>query len=227
MSGHDVRELLHLCEQALARPASERAPFLDQACAGNADLRRSIEGLLAEQSDGFLDAPAWASQSPRVDLDPGEVIPDPSADPAAALVRSRATWFNESVEPAGRTMTPPRGITRMLRALSDSLVFRSRRFPKLDVRYVRPLEHYLRQAIHDHVEQAVPLPGAIDPRAADRYHRACAHLPPSDRELVVAALELGYSYDQLALATNRSTPEAAKSAAKRALLHLAEEMSRV
>lgn len=45
---------------ALARPASERAAFLDEACAGDADLRAQVESLVAhEMSEDFLDAPAF------------------------------------------------------------------------------------------------------------------------------------------------------------------------
>jgi non-specific serine/threonine protein kinase/serine/threonine-protein kinase len=45
---------------ALERRPDERAAFLAEACGGDADLRREVEGLLAahEQADGFLSRPA-------------------------------------------------------------------------------------------------------------------------------------------------------------------------
>jgi hypothetical protein len=45
-----VHRLLQLCQEALTRQGNERDAFLDEACAGDADLRRAVEALLAEQS---------------------------------------------------------------------------------------------------------------------------------------------------------------------------------
>ena len=51
-----VEELYHA---AYARPAGERAAFLDEACRGDSTLRREVESLLNDSSrDGFLDAPS-------------------------------------------------------------------------------------------------------------------------------------------------------------------------
>jgi len=49
-----------LLEEALERDASDRAAFLDQACAGDEALRRKVEALLAayEQAGDFLTRPA-------------------------------------------------------------------------------------------------------------------------------------------------------------------------
>ncbi len=51
-----IEELYHA---AYARPAGERAAFLDQACRGDSTLRREVESLLSEPSrDEFLDVPS-------------------------------------------------------------------------------------------------------------------------------------------------------------------------
>ena len=49
-------------------------------------------------------------------------------------------------------------------------------------------------------------------------------LRTDNRQLIVASVELGYSYEQLAEATGRASPDAARKAARRALVKLAEEM---
>src|SRR5258706_988341 len=50
-----------LYHAARERDASERAAFLEAACAGDPQLRREVESLLAEPaSDGFLSEPAIA-----------------------------------------------------------------------------------------------------------------------------------------------------------------------
>jgi serine/threonine protein kinase/TolB-like protein/Flp pilus assembly protein TadD len=53
-----VEELFHA---ALEREASQRAAFLDEACAGDPDLRRQVEALLAYDAEesSFLEAPAF------------------------------------------------------------------------------------------------------------------------------------------------------------------------
>jgi RNA polymerase sigma factor (sigma-70 family) len=64
----------------------------------------------------------------------------------------------------------------------------------------------------------------VDQEQKARYRAALEALEPADRELLVASLELGYSYEQVALATGRSSPDAARMAIRRALLRLAKEM---
>ncbi len=53
------QQIEDVCQAALEREPAAREPFLDAACAGDEDLRREVESLLAEQpdSDGFLSAP--------------------------------------------------------------------------------------------------------------------------------------------------------------------------
>ena len=48
------------CHDALERDRAERAAFLDHACAGDVELRREVESLLAEQAGAgsFLETPA-------------------------------------------------------------------------------------------------------------------------------------------------------------------------
>ncbi|MCE5310964.1 MAG: hypothetical protein LLG20_25255 [Acidobacteriales bacterium] len=47
-------------QEAAARPAAERALFLDQACAGDSELRAEVERMLScgSESGGFLESPA-------------------------------------------------------------------------------------------------------------------------------------------------------------------------
>ena len=64
-------------------------------------------------------------------------------------------------------------------------------------------------------------------RKSVSYKAALALLTEEERMLVVGRIELDYNYDQLALVANRATPGAARMAARRAILKLAEKMSRV
>jgi RNA polymerase sigma-70 factor (ECF subfamily) len=65
----------------------------------------------------------------------------------------------------------------------------------------------------------------VDREREARYREGLSKLRPEDREAIVARLELGYTYEQVAIATGRPTPEAARLAIRRALLRLAEAMS--
>ena len=69
-----------------------------------------------------------------------------------------------------------------------------------------------------------PLAATIRREERERYQRALARLRAADRNAVVARLDLGYSYEQLALVLGKPTAEAARLAVRRALLRLAEEM---
>ena len=71
-----------------------------------------------------------------------------------------------------------------------------------------------------------PLDLAIGSEAADRYDRALAALPEADRDMLIARVEMGYSYQELADALGRPSAEAARKACERALLRLAAEMKR-
>jgi serine/threonine protein kinase/Tfp pilus assembly protein PilF len=50
-----------LWQAAMEKPAAERAAFLDQACAGDDELRHEVRSLLAQERDaeGFLEEPAY------------------------------------------------------------------------------------------------------------------------------------------------------------------------
>src|SRR5262244_4268951 len=50
-----------LLGEALELEAGQRAAFVDEACAGDEELRRKIDALLAahEQAESFIEAPAF------------------------------------------------------------------------------------------------------------------------------------------------------------------------
>ncbi len=130
--------------------------------------------------------------------------------------------------------------------VQDAVVQTFKRIETFDARGEGALQAYLRQAvmnrIRDHIRRVgrrpemseldpehadagpSPLEQAVGQEAVDRYESALARLTDTDRELIVATIELGYDYQQLADATGRRSADAARKAAKRALIKLAEEM---
>ncbi len=56
--------------------------------------------------------------------------------------------------------------------------------------------------------------------ALERYERSLAQLDDDDRAAIVGRFEMGYSYDALARAMERPSPEAARKLTERALRRL-------
>jgi RNA polymerase sigma-70 factor (ECF subfamily) len=77
------------------------------------------------------------------------------------------------------------------------------------------------------VDQASsPLEQAIGQETVERYERALGRLTPQEQQAIIARVEMGYSYEELAEALGKPTPDAARKAAQRALVRLVEEMRR-
>lgn len=71
-----------------------------------------------------------------------------------------------------------------------------------------------------------PLDLAIHEEDRQRYEAGLKRLRRADRQAIVASIELGYSYEQLAVVLKKPSAEAARLAVRRALLRLGEEMTR-
>ena len=69
-----------------------------------------------------------------------------------------------------------------------------------------------------------PLEAAVGSQVLARYEAALQKLRPEDREAVVARVEMGYSYAEIAVMHEKPTADAARVAVGRALLRLAEHM---
>lgn len=74
-------------------------------------------------------------------------------------------------------------------------------------------------------DRASPFDRVMDVEQEEKYKRALTTLTEDERLLIVGRLELGYSYEQLALITNRPTKDAARVALHRAVLKMAERLS--
>ena len=86
----------------------------------------------------------------------------------------------------------------------------------------RPANKSLPEDARD--ERPSPLEEAIGRQAEERYEAALACLKSEDREIVIARVELGLSYEEIAAATGRRSTNAARMAVVRALTRLIEEL---
>ncbi len=146
----------------------------------------------------------------------------------------------------GRLPTWARDMADTHDVVQDAVVQTFKKIETFDARGEGALQAYLRQAvmnrIRDHIRRVSRRPGtteldtaqedpgpspleqAVGQEAVERYEAALGRLSEADRELIVASIELGYDYEQLAEATGRRSADAARKAARRALIKLAEEM---
>jgi RNA polymerase sigma-70 factor (ECF subfamily) len=132
--------------------------------------------------------------------------------------------------------------------VQETLVQTFKRIEHFEPRRVGALQAYLRQAVLNRVRNELrrkgrqplatglddievdsadsPLEQAIGREALERYEAALERLTEEEREAIIARVEMGCSYEELAEALGKPTPDAARKAARRALLRLAEEMTR-
>ena len=132
--------------------------------------------------------------------------------------------------------------------VQDTLLRTFKRIDDFEPRRVGALQAYLRQAVLNSIRNELrrkgrqpqatdldgievesvesPLEQAIGREAVERYEAALQRLSAEEREAIIARVEMGYSYEELAQALDKPTPDAARKAARRALVRLAEEMNR-
>ena len=69
-----------------------------------------------------------------------------------------------------------------------------------------------------------PLESAIGSQAVEKYEAALQTLRDEERQAVVARIEMGYSFAEVAVMLDKPSPDAARVAVSRALVKLAETM---
>ena len=132
--------------------------------------------------------------------------------------------------------------------VQDTLLKTFKRIESFEPRRVGALQAYLRNAVLNRLRDELrrkgrqpastsldsvevestesPLEHAIGREAVEAYEQALERLKAQEREAIIARVELGYSYEELAVLLDKSTADAARKTAERALVRLAEEMKR-
>ena len=149
---------------------------------------------------------------------------------------------------AGRLPRWARDVADTNDLVQESLLRTFRKIETIDAERTGSLQAYLRQAVMNGIRDEVrrahrrpaadgldtghpadtpsPLEVAIGREATERYERALSALSPHDREAVVARLELGFDYQELADLLGKRSANTARMTVQRALVKLAERMSR-
>jgi RNA polymerase sigma-70 factor, ECF subfamily len=130
--------------------------------------------------------------------------------------------------------------------VQDTLIKVAGRIERFEPRHEGAFQGYVRQIllnrIRDEVERArgklaeslgsarpspepSPLEQAIGTELLERYEAALLRVKPEDREAIVARVEMGLTWSEIAEALDKNSNESAQMAVKRALVRLAREMS--
>jgi len=132
--------------------------------------------------------------------------------------------------------------------VQDTLLRTFKKIESFEPRRVGALQAYLRNAVLNRLRDELrrkgrepqstnletieveaadsPLEAAIGRERVEGYEQALDRLKPEEREAIIARVELGYSYQELALMLDKPTADAARKTAQRALVRLAEELKR-
>ena len=131
--------------------------------------------------------------------------------------------------------------------VQESVIAALRRIEGFEARREGALQAYLRQALANRIKDVIrykrrrPIQTELPENAADqgespleqviglenteRYEAAMLRLRDTDREAIVARVELRYSYQELAVALGKPSADAARVAVARAVYRLAHEIS--
>lgn len=126
--------------------------------------------------------------------------------------------------------------------VQDALLNTFRRLEHFQPRHDGALLAYLREAVGNRIRNEMrraapsidtaiepdglpsevpsPLEQAVSRQGIQRYEQALAQLDENDRAAIIGRFEMGYSYDALARAMDRPSPDAARKLTERALRRL-------
>ena len=146
----------------------------------------------------------------------------------------------------GRLPQWARGLAETQDLVQDAVLRTLPRLSSLDARHAGALQAFLRQAVSNHIIDEIrrikrrqpaelsesmadpapsPLEHAIGREGLERYEAALQSLKPSDREAIVARIELQQSYEEVAIALDKPNANAARVAVTRAIARLIEAMA--
>src|SRR5208283_2747496 len=88
-------QVAQLYRAALERAGSERAAFLREACAGDEDLRREVESLLAYEGkdESFMESPALEVAARQLAREEAEASGRPSSEVIISLLGKTVSHY--------------------------------------------------------------------------------------------------------------------------------------
>jgi RNA polymerase sigma-70 factor (ECF subfamily) len=146
----------------------------------------------------------------------------------------------------GRLPTGIRDLEDTADLVQETLIQALKHLDRFEYRHEGALQAYLRHAVYNRIRMEFrkkrarpdrtdldvdrqddgvsPLEHAVGQETLERYERALARLKPEDQEAIIAKMELGCGYADLARALRKPSADAARMSVGRALVRLAAEM---
>jgi RNA polymerase sigma-70 factor (ECF subfamily) len=147
----------------------------------------------------------------------------------------------------GRLPRWARGLSDTQDLVQTALMRALPRLKGFEAKHPGALQAYLRQVVANHIRDEIrktvnrhtpelaisqhpdpgpsPLEQAIGHEAFERYEAALVTLSPGDREAIVARVELQQSYEEVAIALQKPSANAARVAVARAVRNLVQAMA--
>ena len=161
-------------------------------------------------------------------------------DLAARYLPLLTRWARGRLPPGARDLADTSDLVQ------ETLVQVFKKIEGFEYRGVGAFQAYLRQAVMNRIRNELrragrqppreeldekqaddrpsPLEEAIGSEMVELYEAALQRLSPKERELIIARVELGLTYAEIAEALTMPSADAARMAVARALVRLAEEM---
>ena len=146
----------------------------------------------------------------------------------------------------GRLPQWARGLDDTQDLVQDAVLRALPRLSSFEARHPGALQAFLRQAVANRIideirkvnrrpnqvelpqdeadEAPSPLDYAIGREGFERYEAALQQLKPCERQAIISRIELQQSYEEVAVALNKPSPDAARVAVTRAIAHLVSIM---
>ncbi|HKE84197.1 MAG TPA: sigma-70 family RNA polymerase sigma factor [Vicinamibacterales bacterium] len=146
----------------------------------------------------------------------------------------------------GRLPPNSRGMLETADIVQDAVMSAMRHLGTFEPRHQGALQAYLRRAVLNRIRDIIrrtkrrpqqtelpddlkdeatsPLDELIGEENAALYDEALERLDDAEQEAIIGRLEMGYSYQDLAIVLAKPSADAARMAVTRALKHLAKEM---
>jgi RNA polymerase sigma-70 factor (ECF subfamily) len=146
----------------------------------------------------------------------------------------------------GRLPACARGVNETADLVQEAVVSTLKQLGRFEPRREGALQAYLRTAVNRRIIDLIrqrrrrpdptdipesladdgtsPLDQAIGAENSERYEAALQRLSEEDREAIVCRLEMHYTYEELAVALDKPTANAARVAVMRAVHRLAQEL---
>ena len=201
---------------------------------------------MSDSSDGFPPAPPRRPSDELIStLDLLERFQHGDEQAVAVLVERSIPPLRRWAR--GRLPVWARGLAETQDLVQTALMRALPRLKDFEAKHPGALQAYLRQVVANHIRDEIrkvvkrptpevadsqypdpgpsPLEQAIGHEAFERYEAALATLRPSDREAIVARVELQQSYEEVAIALQKPNANAARVAVARAVKSLVKAMA--